>query len=361
MTKITYLLGAGASYYSFPIWKEQAKAMQTIGNQELRASLQSHQKNIVFNYTSKEEINTLSTDKQKVLWHIAYFGKQGEKFNTVDTYARKLYLQGEYTDLNLLKMSVSIFFDLWENFYDEKFKQIYPRKKGEHQNNNVNYEKIDARYISLLSVFLEKKSSNIELNSDISFITWNYDLQLEGAFKMFIEKDKEIAFEEIDALIPFMENTNRDNRIHHLNGHRGFYETEKPDNALRKFETYENYWNINEKIYTDVSRNNAKFNNLIKYAWEQETNTTRFEKIANVLKETEILIVIGYSFPLFNRKIDQLLFNNLNSQIIKEIIYQDPHGDKDQIANLFRTPEEFKIRLLEKVEQFYIPYNHFIE
>lgn len=363
MTKITYLLGAGASYYSCPIWKEQAKAMQTIGHKELIKFLGSQLTQFSLNYTNTEELSRLSNDNQRILWYISFFGKQGEKFNTIDTYARKLYLQKDFALLNLLKMSVSVFFDLWENFYDVKFKFNSPLKKGEHQNQNTYYEKIDSRYISLLSVFLENSPNGIELNNDISFVTWNYDLQLEGAYKMFLEKDREISFDEVDAHFPFMENSSRKNRIYHLNGHRGFYKNKDSIISLRDFESYDDYWNNIQHIYNGVKRKKTSFYNQIKYAWEQDSNPNWYTNVEQILRSTEILVIIGYSFPLFNRKIDQKIFSNLRSQRINKIVYQDPNGKEDIIKNLFKNPSNFsrKIEVLKDVDQFYIPHNHFIQ
>ena len=364
MTKITYLLGAGASYYSCPIWKEQAKAMQTIGDKELYKTLGLQEKKISFNFTNTEELSRLSSDKQRILWYISFFGKQGEKFNTIDTYARKLYLQKDFALLNFLKMSVSIFFDLWENFYEEKFRHNSPLKKGEHQNQNTYYEKIDSRYISLLSVFLENGSNGIELNNDISFVTWNYDLQLEGAYKMFLEKDREISFDEVDNYFPFMQDSNRNNKIYHLNGHRGFYKNKDSLIPLRDFENYDEYWNSIEHLYKGVQRSNLSFNNQIKYAWEQDSNPAWFSKVSKIFQNTETLIIIGYSFPLFNRKIDQKLFSCLDPNLVKEIIYQDPHGNENRIKELLNNSYRYKnanIELFKDASQFHIPNSYFSE
>jgi hypothetical protein len=361
MTKITYLLGAGASYYSCPIWKEQAKAMQTIGDKELYKTLTPQEKKVSFYFTDTEELNRLTSNKQIILWYISFFGKRGEKFNTIDTYARKLYLQKEFSLLNLLKMSVSVFFDLWENFYNEQFAQNSPLKKGEHPNENVLYEKIDSRYISLLSVFLENTSEGIKLNNDISFITWNYDLQLEGAYKMFIEKDREISFEEVDRSFPFIENLTNNNNVFHLNGHRGFYKTKDSILLLRDFENYNDYWNRIDHLYDSVKRGAVTFINQIKYAWEHESNPVWYKKVEEIFNDTEVLIIIGYSFPLFNRRIDLKLFSNLDCNKLKEIVYQDPKGNEELINSILKNPKYFKnsIKVLKNSEQFYIPNTHF--
>ena len=62
------------------------------------------------------------------------------------------------------------------------------------------------------------------------------------------------------------------------------------------------------------------FDNYIKYSWEH-SNDDFSNKVHSVLSETEILVIIGYSFPAFNRRIDQNMFDSLVPDKIKKIVY----------------------------------------
>ncbi len=107
----------------------------------------------------------------------------------------------------------------------------------------------------------------------------------------------------------------------------------------------------------------ANFNKYVKYAWEHDLNSDWFQQISTVMKETEILVVIGYSFPPFNREIDQELFSKLNPNKIKKIVYQDPSANKQIIKNLFKTPGSFENKIeieTGNLNQFYLPNEHFI-
>lgn len=368
MANITYYLGAGASFFACPILEKQAEMMIKLANFELKKEglvlddpLSEFNK--TFEYTLDEFSKLPDNNKSKILWYIGYFGKKAQEYNTIDTYARKLYLNNEFTELNLLKMSVSVFFDLWENFYQDRYKSLTQEKMFE--SNHFIYEKIDRRYKSLFSVLLDKTETNsIELNPNFKFISWNYDLQLEESFKIFLNDNHNKSFESIDRILKF-KNNNTQNNIFHLNGYRGFFNYKKDEDIeIKDSNDFETYWEKIDFLYQDTKRKNIDFNNHIKYAWEHKKEEQYLQNAAKVMNDTEVIVIIGYSFPAFNREIDQFLFSNLKPDIVKKIIYQDPNGTKEIIENLFQTPRHFskKIEILNNqkdLNQFIIPTEFF--
>ena len=76
---------------------------------------------------------------------------------TIDTYARKLYLTGNKRDFEKLKRVLCAFF-IWEQLD----------------------KKADIRYDTFLANILEEKT--LDLPSEISIISWNYDSQIEIAY-----------------------------------------------------------------------------------------------------------------------------------------------------------------------------------
>lgn len=356
MAKITYYLGAGASYNACPILDKQAEMMINISTYELKLSgYYSEEINGVqrIHFNDSEKDNLPKHGKIFTLWHIGYFGKKALEYNTVDTFARKLFLNEETDELNLLKFCISVFFDLFENF-KERYKSF-------------NYENIDRRYKSLFSILLEKRES-IKLNNNFKFITWNYDLQLEETFNLFLNNNHEKDLNSINKHFKYKYNNLDINDVFHLNGYRGFYETDSGmENILNDDTDFEKYWEGIENFYLGVSRKQITFNNHIKYAWEHNDLDVNpfFNNIYKSLEETEILIIIGYSFPAFNRNIDQLLFSKLDPKKIKKIIYQDPNASIQLIENLFEIQSRFKnkIEVLtdpKDLKQFYLPNEHFI-
>ena len=376
MAKITYLLGAGASYYACPILEKQAEMMIAVASEEIKNATTKNDGygGITYDdyqYLSHEILNLPDNNKIHILWHIGYFGKKAIEYNTIDTYARKLFLNDELDELNLLKMSVSVFFDLWENFYETRYKHFSDEEFSIFENKNIpsknmRYKRIDDRYKSLFSVLLNKnEDSEIKLNNDFKFITWNYDLQLETTFKLFLKDGNQLNNKSLNKKFKFTNDESLQlNDVFHLNGYRGFYDV-KDGITENQFNTFEDYWLNNEYLYDAVINKSTHFNNHIKYAWEQDLDHPFFQKINNFLRSTEILVIIGYSFPAFNRQIDQNLLNKINNNKIKKIVYQDPNATKQMILNLFEKPEIFKDKIEvitdpKELKQFYLPNEYFI-
>lgn len=365
MAKITYLLGAGASYNACPILEKQAEMMINVASAEIDRLKFSPDRNGLFSKIDFENIydlNKFQNSEYKILWYMYNFGIKAKEYNTIDTYARKLYLNKEFKEYKLLKMCVSVFFDLWENFYHSKF----------NLKEKIPFKKIDDRYKSLFSVLLENENDKIKLNSNFKFITWNYDLQLIETFRLFLGNH---LFRNLNSInsnnLKFKrEDKSINNDVFHLNGHRGFFkdilDNDEKEIVLNYSNSLDVYWGNLQNLFQATILNNAKFDNYINYAWEHDLSDDFFKNISKVLNETEILIIIGYSFPAFNRKIDQFLFKHLNCNVLKKIIYQDPNADKEMIINLFEDIycyEEVDIKILtdeKSLKQFYLPNEHFL-
>ena len=80
---------------------------------------------------------------------------------------------------------------------------------------------------------------------------------------------------------------------------------------------------------------------LISYAWEKEWGSDRDYPYVNerlnyakaAARAAEILVVIGYSFPFFNREIDKIIFSEMPT--IKKIYFQDPFLSGDFLFSQF--------------------------
>ncbi|MBN1144546.1 MAG: hypothetical protein JXA72_08980 [Bacteroidales bacterium] len=101
---ITYMFGAGASYYSCPILNEQGDKMI-----QLSDVMGLDFKNSEITWQGYNQLNNID----RMLWDLYEYGRKANEFNTVDTYAKKLYLLGDRDSLKRLKRSVSLFFTLW--------------------------------------------------------------------------------------------------------------------------------------------------------------------------------------------------------------------------------------------------------
>lgn len=337
MKNITFLLGAGASYYACPIWKEQGEKMVELATKYLNKS------NINFNEPPRG-LNEI----EKLLWDIGYFGEKALKYGTIDTYAKKLYLN-QSPELSRLKLVVSVFFTIWHLTNDKDLKK---RSSGA-------FDEIDKRFITLLAALVERKDgSGIMLNSNVRFVTWNYDLQLEFAYKSFLHDNaswdyvsQNLSFRITDQRQPL--------QICHLNGYHGFYVTEGAEINFIDVSKSNDVNKILESIgyvSTSQERRQLQISNHINYAWENNhlANYARSEG-KRIFSETDILIIIGYSFPNFNKEIDKALFGQLKGRITT-IYYQDPNASETFITQLVDPKEVNIICEKMKMDNFYLPY-----
>jgi hypothetical protein len=305
--------------------------------------------NFNFKYNEKE-YEFLTNDFSRLIWLISNIGFKANEFNTVDTYAKKLFLLNDQQGLSDLKKAVSIFFTLWTLTDDKGWKNLNVNKSSLHSR----MHKIDPRYINLLATYLERGSSNPKLNENVKFVTWNYDLQLEAAYNkfcLFIENQ----FYLINKFFPFIpENDNLS--VCHLNGFHGFWGLDDFTNLFDRSES-KSLKHLIEEFCFIISKGSEdlQFDNYINYAWETDSilaKTARTTAI-NIFSRTQILVIIGYSFPPFNHVIDKELFENLKG--VERIIIQDPCADANFIAETFGI-EIGKINVVNNnMEQFVIP------
>lgn len=122
---------------------------------------------------------------------------------------------------------------------------------------------------------------------------------------------------------------------------------------------------ITEKIYTEFSNNtvfqeiekawnkNSAHNETgIQFSFEKENHTAK--NFLQELSDTNggcYLIIIGYSFPVYNRIVDKVVLNSLFERRLQKIYIQDPNADeiKRKIIGFFEHPDH-KVQISEMCE-----------
>ncbi|MBD0833207.1 hypothetical protein [Aestuariibaculum sediminum] len=345
--KIVYYLGAGASYNAVPIQEKLGNGMIEASNQ-IKTIIGNTD---VINQDKYQRLKHEANKLNEVAEDLYYFGLKATEFGSLDIYARRLYLLGLIDELDRLKFTASTFFTFWENLL---FKgQPMDRDKRQY------YSNIDKRYLSLLSVLLEPtQGGNPKLNENVTFISWNYDLQLEKAYQTFM-RDKESDFINVNKSFNFL-NTDypgvkRD--IIHLNGFSGVFKDESKhfsvlsDSRIDKKEDF--LLDILDNV-NDFRDHKSMYRNYINYAWENNKNRDAAKKI---MSEADVLVIIGYSFPAFNRRIDTDLIDSFRGgKGLTEVIYQDPAAS-DDIMNSFFGSNNNSVTINRDIpKQFYIPH-----
>ncbi|MBL0146507.1 MAG: hypothetical protein IPP48_12960 [Chitinophagaceae bacterium] len=181
---------------------------------------------------------------------------------------------------------------------------------------------IDKRYDALIAGLLQPTEGKAKTYCKVNFITWNYDLNLFCSLKNYFNPSN--YFEEFKRDITVGENHwNIDDQINVINMNGFFYSTffDKIKNLLD-----------NEYLFHDIFDKTHLKNKYqidsekIKFAWENkfigQTNSVISAAI-DVIRKSKTIVVIGYTFPLYNRLVDLDYFNE-STLYGKTLVIQDP-------------------------------------
>lgn len=349
--KITYLLGAGASWESIPVVGELEKAFDTIRrwNNEIRQSIPNRQ-----TYSVDEKSLIEASDKFEKQMRIIC--ENTPLYKTIDTYAKKLTINNSNAKLHQLKSALSLFFTVWQG-------SLIKDVKLDHTIDQRKFKEIDPRYLGLLTNYLKKDNvGQVKLDQNVHFISWNYDTQIERALAIILDE----SLDNIFSLFRVFPLNNISPQIIHLNGIAGYYNTEnkKSISMFREESPIGNRLPVDvlkDLLYvtTSVERMSVFVDEHFTFAWEEEKINKALIEAEKVLSETETLVIIGYSFPNFNNDIDKKLFNSFINKGSQErdlkIYYQDPNANKAILSKRFGIQEEIIEIDKENKSQFILP------
>lgn len=334
--KIAYLFGAGASCQSLPIVNQIPsrilEVIQILKNIENEFSL--NEKTVI-----QEKEYSYSEIKTELISDLKWVLKNSENHASIDTFAKKLYLKRKDDELNKLKRAFSVYFII---------EQLI--------------NKADNRYDSFYASIL--KEDFYEFPENMRILSWNYDNQFEKSFSDYTENDEIITNRNFLKVVTKYSYDRTDNSkfcILKLNGSTNLMS----DNGFREYQfltkvngnlNKENLKNL-LKNYAFLARKESKVFSGLSFAWEKFHNERNniIEKAKNETFDTEILVVIGYSFPFFNREIDREIINNMKD--LKKVYFQAPDANnlKERFLSIRDNIE--KSNLLERydLEQFVLP------
>ena len=354
MAKVVYLLGAGASYglrgnnhLDFEIKTYDGLFTETstgeCSNIVEGLPIVSELPNRMLYIISKlwEYVNGLQEgSKERTLCEtlikdFEWAQRESKRHSTIDTFAKKLWLTKQTANYEKLKKVMSIYFTL-----EQLFGQT------------------DKRYDAFFAAILGNGAT--DLPSNISIISWNYDCQFELAYNEYIGgnsinrlqgaldihiKTRGYEEEEVDAF-----------NIIKLNGTALFYDKDKK-NFLDPFYDRQNLTAIEYVSSVPYFADNLK--NALSFAWEDTRQKFLDTIIPNSINDAETLVIIGYSFPFFNREVDKHLFKNMPDLTKVYIQDKDPDKIEESVRNLFTTPHltvcKTKIEKKYNTDQFYLP------
>lgn len=313
-----YLLGAGSSCNVLPLASQFSKYLTEFAKKLRRAGPR---------LTDRDESDLLTTDpiwgdaRRELALAIEWLAEESSHHATVDTFAKKLYFRNEQELLRKLKATLSAYLI------------------AEQAQSNV-----DLRYDSFLASVLEfDDNMNIRLPQKLRILTWNYDTQLEKAFYGFSgDHDK------VEQIIT------KNCQIRRINGCCG---REYPGNTDKSFHSVwdtapDAGWKAAINLYKEYMEKPIGLPGPdICFAWENSTI------IPSYMEAVSVLVVIGYSFPYFNRKADDLIFKQFGNNL-RRVYLQCPESDHASVKErlkLLLPPLDEPIVSITSTDLFYIP------
>ncbi len=313
-----YFIGAGASCEVLPLAKDFSSRL--VG---FAADLYSAGPKSFYDDPQDNTGDTIWDEyKAQFLENVRWLADETSHHASVDTFAKKLYFRNNLSELKRLKATLSAYLvaEQARNYIDKRY---------------------DSFLASVLSLGSDRK---VRLPDSLRILTWNYDTQLEKAFYGFCE-DKDQVLREITF----------NDKIYRVNGYCG---TNPPGHIGEAFRTVwskdsEAVWKSAIQLHREYLADPHSTKADIRFAWESPTQTI----LKNTLRlgAVSVAVIIGYSFPYFNREIDRLIFSGLNK--LETIYLQFPAGVHEAIEERLRTvlQTDAKIGKVVGTDLFYLP------
>jgi hypothetical protein len=336
LKKVTFLFGAGASFHSLPIVDKMPTKMKD-QNEFILYGLLSIVADEVVKISPTEEALEYVADLEWLM-------KFSEKHASVDTFAKKLALTGKRADLFKLKNVLSAFL-LIEQLRNP----------------------IDPRYDSFFASLLKSK---FDMPKNIRILSWNYDMQFEMAYRYFSDDSNIYNAQATLGVYPkhadnWRAKEGKNNfAIFKINGSSMIYSN---DNAklLKVYSNGDQPQSVDSifeicSSYCLFKKQPNKFEHGLSFAWEPENANSERNLLSiakNHTSDTEVLVVIGYSFPFFNREIDRALFSKEQMPNLKKVYIQSPTA-LDSIERFYSIREDIEsMNIIPKIscDQFYLP------
>jgi hypothetical protein len=333
--KITYLFGAGASAEALPVVTEmpgRINSMLILLNDKKDILLDETPLLSRFEFTKVELYDLILKDLKWLL---------DQSFNhvSIDTYAKKLTIKTNMSnEIHRLKVILSVFFTLEQakNKFDSRY---------------------DSFYASLLTDSLDTLPRNIRI------INWNYDFQFEKAFSEYSDR-KQISSNQDYLNVISKRNYKRISNdkfsIYKINGTTGFIDINKRSQYQFCDKMYDDLSSstINSVLnsYALLMVSDANYQSSLSFAWEMFADDNEYlSKILDDTSDTSILVVIGYSFPFFNREIDRQIIKNMKS--LTKVYFQSPQADilRDRFTAILPSFNKNQLIVYNDVGQFLLP------
>ena len=348
MANVTYLIGAGASagkrgengyiLEGLPCVNEISKSIKEIIDliDTTPIPYNLEWQNSQLGLTS---IGDWESARKELLREFHSLYRKCELHATIDTYAKKLVLKKRMEEFKHLEQLLTLFF-------------IYAQMRN----------RIDSRYDTFLANILEP---NLHFPPNIRVISWNYDSQFELAYSEYDDTN--------DLIIGYKSAIfDMDYEIIKINGTATFAD-QKRIIELRE-DIQKKLWQIKDnttgsltllrqetwllefiylyQLYVSGQTNNTH----LSFAFDDNYPSDKISScIDNIIKRTDVLVIIGYTFPFFNRDTDRKILQYIKPNVKIYIQDLNPERIKQSLTAVLPNFPEEQIFLRKDVDQFFLP------
>ena len=348
MANVTYLIGAGASagkrgengyiLEGLPCVNEISKSIKEIIDliDTTPIPYNLEWQNSQLGLTS---IGDWESARKKLLREFHSLYRKCELHATIDTYAKKLVLKKRMEEFKHLEQLLTLFF-------------IYAQMRN----------RIDSRYDTFLANILEP---NLHFPPNIRVISWNYDSQFELAYSEYDDTN--------DLIIGYKSAIfDMDYEIIKINGTATFADQKRiielrediqkklwqiKDNTTGSLTLLRQETWLLEFIYLYQLYVSEKTNNThLSFAFDDNYPSDKITScIDNIIKGTDVLVIIGYTFPFFNRDTDRKILQYIKPNTKIYIQDLNPERIKQSLTAVLPDFPEEQIFLRKDVDQFFLP------
>lgn len=253
---------------------------------------------------------------------------------TIDSLAIELYDNYDYTTKIGIKCS-----NLY-GYLKYLLSSFFLFEQNAHQH--------DSRYDTLLKKILTH-DGNIPENK--YFLTWNYDMQLEIAYYLKTRKF-------LPVCIPVeKEGYTTDAKVFKINGSANYFNVNHMDCMVvkKKKELAERIFNQFAISHSDDGHGFSSGTTDLYFSWEKEVFDNKSVFLKRNIKGADILVIIGYSFPKVNEKIDKEILDSMCN--LQKVYVQDccPDNVIQNLKPLLSERLTNNIASITDISEFFIP------
>jgi hypothetical protein len=345
MGKVTYILGAGASHHCLPVVKDMPKMLETFRVNLVDLPIEhSEQLKNISTYTMIQARDLMNSYCLRII-------ENAKKHASIDTYAKKLFITKRFEEYYALKAILSSAFMF-------------------HQIKNPPDHRYDAFFASTLG------NDSMDFNNNIRIVSWNYDFQIEQSFWQFSQSDD--LKQNQNLLHVYPEGWNIEHyedrfSVFKINGTTSFRETiqggDSIYNVVEKFTMSEDEKLLKSSIWYFMASvySNDTVKSSLKFSWDSKFPSSLLTCACKAISDSDAIVVIGYSFPFFNRDVDKVLLvaackNEMTKIYVQDI---DPNAIKNKLISTL--PPGYPQGLIETIraksdkdpnklsDQFFLP------